>query len=63
MASKVFLHYNLVGDVYICYLLARQRRMQITTVYNLKTKHLEVMPMSLGIVAKDAIALPVNIEE
>lgn len=60
VASNVFLHYDIVGQVYICYLLPRSCKLQMISLSNFKTKYLQLTSVSVNITARDAVSLPVR---
>uniref|UniRef100_A0A1I8M2U1 Uncharacterized protein n=1 Tax=Musca domestica TaxID=7370 RepID=A0A1I8M2U1_MUSDO len=57
ISSKAFIHTDLVGQTYLCYLLPRSCKLQMVRLNNYDSKNLNIATMCTSIVAKDAVAL------
>ncbi|KAL9886530.1 anaphase promoting complex subunit 1 [Glossina fuscipes fuscipes] len=57
LASKAFIHTDLVGQIYLCYLLPRSCKLQMVRLSNYNTKDLQISTVSTSVSAKDATTL------
>ncbi|XP_075158873.1 anaphase promoting complex subunit 1 [Haematobia irritans] len=57
MSSKAFIHTDLVGQIYLCYLLPRSCKLQMVLLNNYNSDDLQISTKSITIVAKDAVPL------
>lgn len=60
VASHGFLHIDLVGDTYLCYLLARTAKLQLIRLEQKSSSQLHIFGTALSIPAKDAVCLHVR---
>ncbi|XP_023031148.1 anaphase-promoting complex subunit 1 [Drosophila willistoni] len=57
MASRAFIHTDLVGQTYLCYLLARSCRLQLVLLTGYGTSEVQLSTLSSTLAAKDAVGL------
>ncbi|XP_067639434.1 anaphase-promoting complex subunit 1 isoform X2 [Eurosta solidaginis] len=57
MANRAFIHTDLVGQTYFCYLLPFSCKLQLVRLCNYGTKELQIASKCLSIPAKDAVVL------
>ncbi|XP_037936242.1 anaphase-promoting complex subunit 1 [Teleopsis dalmanni] len=57
ISSKAFLHTDLLGETFLCYLLSRSSKLQLVRLTNYPKKILQISTMSTTIPAKDAVCL------
>ncbi|XP_036221809.2 anaphase-promoting complex subunit 1 isoform X2 [Bactrocera oleae] len=57
ISNRAFIHTDLVGQIYFCYLLPFSCKLQLVRLVNYGTKELKISSKSLTIPAKDAVSL------
>lgn len=57
MATRAFIHTDLVGQTYLCYLLARSCRLQLVLLNGYNTSELQLSTLASTLPAKDAVGL------
>ncbi|XP_054087608.1 anaphase-promoting complex subunit 1 [Zeugodacus cucurbitae] len=57
ISNRAFIHTDLVGQTYFCYLLPFSCKLQLVRLVNYGTKELKISSKSLSIPAKDAVSL------
>ncbi|EDW62517.1 anaphase-promoting complex subunit 1 [Drosophila virilis] len=57
MATRAFIHTDLVGQTYLCYLLPRSCRLQLVLIHGYDTSELQLSTMASTLPAKDAVGL------
>lgn len=57
MATRAFIHTDLVGQTYLCYLLARSCRLQLVLLNGYDTSELQLSTLAATLPAKDAVGL------
>ncbi|TDG41004.1 hypothetical protein AWZ03_012572 [Drosophila navojoa] len=57
MATRAFIHTDLVGQTYLCYLLARSCRLQMVLINGYDTSELQLSTLASTLPAKDAVGL------
>lgn len=57
MATRAFIHTDLVGQTYLCYLLARSCRLQLVLLNGYDTSELQLSTLASTLPAKDAVGL------
>ncbi|XP_060661715.1 anaphase-promoting complex subunit 1 [Drosophila nasuta] len=57
MATRAFIHTDLVGQTYLCYLLARSCRLQMVLLNGYNTSELQLSTLASTLPAKDAVGL------
>ncbi|KAL7744257.1 hypothetical protein ACLKA6_009216 [Drosophila palustris] len=57
MATRAFIHTDLVGQTYLCYLLARSCRLQMVLLNGYDTSDLQLSTLASTLPAKDAVGL------
>ncbi|XP_023295773.2 anaphase-promoting complex subunit 1 [Lucilia cuprina] len=57
ISSKAFIHTDLVGQTFLCYLLPRSCKLQMVRLNNFENKDLQISTIPMTVVAKDAVAL------
>lgn len=61
ISSKAFIHTDLVGQTFLCYLLQRSCKLQMVRLNHCDNNELQITSVPLTVVAKDAVALQVFI--
>lgn len=59
ISTKAFIHTDLVGQTFLCYLLPRSCKLQMVRINNFENKELQISTIPMTVVAKDAVALEV----
>uniref|UniRef100_A0A1A9WDA7 Uncharacterized protein n=1 Tax=Glossina brevipalpis TaxID=37001 RepID=A0A1A9WDA7_9MUSC len=57
LSSKGFIHTDLVGQIYLCYLLPRSLKLQMVRLSHYNTKDLQISTIPVSVSAKDAVTL------
>lgn len=61
ISTKAFIHTDLVGQTFLCYLLPRSCKLQMVRLNCVDNKDLQISTIPMTVVAKDAVALEVNL--
>ncbi|XP_020808820.1 anaphase-promoting complex subunit 1-like [Drosophila serrata] len=60
MATRAFIHTDLVGQTFLCYLLARSCRLQMVRLTGYGSSEVQLSTLATTLAAKDAVGLNVN---
>lgn len=61
VASKAFMHVDLIGQTYLCYTMAKSSKLQLVRLEKTSDPDTHIFGMINSIPAKDAVCMHVNI--